>query len=182
MISNKQNNSLKFALIFISLFLLFYYFNILFFGITSPGNHYIPFLAEHLNYIYALRWLLLYCSAFVLQCFGFSVVVNNYELLVAGRGIIVLAYSCLGLGVLSFFTAFVIAYPKSLKAKIIFLLAGIITIEFLNVIRFVLLALFWNKQDNRIIDHHTIFNILIYILISISLYFWVKNDTVPVNK
>ncbi|MDB4926985.1 exosortase Y [Mucilaginibacter sp.] len=182
MIPNKQNNPLKFALIFISLFLLFYYFNILFFGITSPGNYYIPFLAEHLNYIYALRWLLLHCSAFVLHCFGFSVVVNNHELLVAGRGIIVLVYTCLGLGVLSFFTAFVIAYPKPRKAKIIFLLTGIITIEFLNVIRFVLLALFWNKQDNRIIDHHTIFNILIYIIISISLYFWVKNDDVPVNK
>jgi len=181
MIPNKQNNPIKFALWFISLFVAFYYFNILFFGITSPGNYYSPFLADHLNYIYVLRWLLLHCSAFILNCLGFATVVNNYELLVAGHGIIRLVYTCLGLGVLSFFSAFVLAYPKPWKAKIIFLLAGIVSIELLNVIRFVLLALFWDKHSGTIVDHHTIFNILIYIIISISLYFWVKSNTTAKN-
>jgi exosortase/archaeosortase family protein len=68
-----------------------------------------------------------------------------------------------------------LAYPKPLKAKIIFIICGILTIEILNVLRFVLLALFWNKADSKIIDHHTIFNIIIYVLIAISLYFWVKS-------
>ncbi len=181
MIPHKQNNPIKFAIWFISLFLVFYYFNILFLGITSPGNYYSPFLADHLNYIYALRWLLLHYSAFILDCLGFGTVVNNYELLVAGHGIIRLSYECLGLGVLSFFSAFVLAYPKPWKAKIIFLLAGIVSIEILNVIRFVLLALFWDKHSGTIVDHHTIFNILIYIIISISLYFWVKSSTTAKN-
>jgi exosortase/archaeosortase family protein len=181
MIPNKQNNPIKFATWFIGLFLILYYFNIVFFGITSPGKLYSPFLAHYLNYIAALRWLLLYFSALILKWFGFATITNDYELLVAGRGVIQLVYSCLGLGVMSFFTAFVLAYPKPRKSKITFLLAGLFGIQFLNVIRFVLLALFWNKQDNRIIDHHTIFNILIYIIISLSLYFWVKND-VAVKK
>ncbi len=176
MIPKAQNNPVRFAVVFIVLYFGFYYFNIAFFAITNPGGYYSPFLADHLNYIFALRWLLLHFSAFILSCFGYATVVNNYELLVAGRGIIQLVYSCLGLGVLSFFTAFVLAYPKSRQEKIIFLLAGIVGIELLNVLRFVLLALFWNKPDNRIIDHHTIFNITIYIIISISLYFWVKTD------
>jgi hypothetical protein len=49
------------------------------------------------------------------------------------------------------------------------------------VIRFVVLALFWNKRPGVVIDHHTIFNIFIYIIISAGLYVWVKND-VAVKK
>src|ERR1700712_5228935 len=100
MIPNKQNDPIKFAAWFIGLFFAFYYFYILFFGITSPGKLYSPFLAGYLNYIAALRWLLLYCSAFILKCFGFATITNDYELLVAGRGAIQLVYSCLGLGVM----------------------------------------------------------------------------------
>ncbi|MDB5116623.1 MAG: hypothetical protein JWQ79_2115 [Mucilaginibacter sp.] len=181
MTAGNQYSPLRFAVLFISLFLAFYYFNILFFSLTSHGNHYNAFLDEHLNYIYALRWLLLHCSALILNCFGYTTLLNNFELLVMGHGIIQLAYSCLGLGVISFFTAFVLAYPKPVKAKIMFLLAGIVTIEVLNIIRFVLLALFWHKKDHVIIDHHTVFNIVIYIIISISLYFWVKSDRAVTN-
>jgi exosortase/archaeosortase family protein len=181
MIPNKENNPIKFAVWFIGLFLVFYYFNIMFFGLTTPGGNYSPFLTEHLNYIAALRWVLLKCSTFALSCLGFSAITNNYELLVAGRGSIILVYSCLGLGVISFFSAFVLSYPKPRKAKIIFLVSGIFAIEFLNVIRFVVLALFWNKRSGALIDHHTIFNIFIYIVISVALYFWVKND-VAVKK
>jgi len=176
MIPNKQNNPIKFALWFIGLFLVFYYFNILFFGLTTPGGLYSPFLAKYLNYIQALRWLLLKCSAFILRCFGFVTITNNYELLVAGRGAIKLVYSCLGLGVISFFSAFVLAYPKPRNQKIIFLLSGIFIVQLLNITRLVILALFWNKRAGEIIDHHTIFNIFIYIVISASLYFWVKTD------
>jgi exosortase/archaeosortase family protein len=176
MIPNKQNNPLKFAAWFVVLFVVFYYANILFFGVTSPGKFYSRFLAENLNYIQWLRWGLLKCSAFVLNSFGFITITNNYELLVSGRGIIQLVYSCLGLGVISFFAAFVLAYPKPRKAKIIFLVSGILAIELLNILRFVLLALFWTRTQNAILDHHTIFNVLIYIIISLSLYFWVKAD------
>jgi len=172
----------KFVSTFLLLFLLFYYFNILFFGITSPGSHYYPFLADYLNYIQGLRWVLLSSSAKVLGWLGFTAIHNGTELLVAGKGIIVLVYSCLGLGLISFFSAFVIAYPKKLKQKLIFLIAGILGIELLNVIRFVLLALFWNKKANQIIDHHVIFNITLYIIIMITLYFWVKQNDKAKNK
>lgn len=171
-----SNMASKFVVKFLVLFLLFYYFNILFFGLTNPGNLYSPFLANYLNYIQGIRWILLNSSTGLLNLLGFSAICDNYNLLVAGRGTIQVVYACLGLGVISFFTAFVLAYPKPLKSKIIFIIAGILTIEVLNVLRFALLALFWNKSDSKIIDHHTIFNIVIYILIAISLYFWVKAD------
>ncbi|MDB5144362.1 MAG: hypothetical protein JWQ66_3075 [Mucilaginibacter sp.] len=176
MIPNKQYNPIKFALWFIGLFICFYYFNILFFGITSPGNHYSSFLANHLNYIQGLRRVLLSCTAAILKSFGYGVITNDTELLVAGHGVIQVVYSCLGLGVISFFISFVLAYPKPRKAKFIFIVSGILAIEFLNVLRFVILALFWSKQKVISVDHHTIFNIFIYIIIIVSLYYWVRND------
>jgi exosortase/archaeosortase family protein len=173
---NKPVKPLKFVFSFLFLFLIFFYFNILFFGLTSPGNHYSPFLDHHLNYIRGLRWVLLNSSAHLLGWLGYTAITNEFNLLVAGHGVIQLVYSCLGLGVISFFAAFVLAYPKAWRLKLLFLVTGIIVIELLNIARFVLLALFWNKRDTRIVDHHTVFNIIIYVLVAISLYFWIRHD------
>src|SRR3569832_954515 len=167
---------LWFVLLFLSLFVLFYYFNVLFFGFTSPGNHYNAFLDEHFNYIRLLRHFLLNATARILGWMGYVTITSDTELLVVGRGIIKLVYSCLGLGIMSFFAAFVIAFPKKIKSKIILFISGIAIFQLLNIIRFVVLALFWKSTRGIILDHHTIFNVLIYILIGISLYFWVKHD------
>jgi len=178
-----QNKPLRFVISFLVLFLIFYYFNIFYFSLTSSGTHYYnAFLAHHLNYIQAFRWLLLFCTAHLLQFLGFDAIFNNYELLVAGHGSIQVTYTCLGLGILSFFTAFVLSYPKPLKSKVIIGVAGIVIIEFLNITRFMLLALYGNKQINQFIDHHTLFNILIYLIISTGLYFWIKQDITVINK
>ena len=174
-----SGSPLRFLLIFLGLFVCFYYFNIYYFSITSPGNHYIPFFDGHLNYIRWLRNLLLTVSRSIVNMIGFTCISNDHQLLVAGRGIIDVVYSCLGLGVMSFFTAFVIAYPKKLKPKLIFLLTGLVSIQVLNILRFVLLAVLWDKKSQLVLDHHTIFNIVIYIIIATSLYFWVKHDDKP---
>ncbi len=173
---NKQNGALKFTLSFVILFALFYYFNLFFFSLTTKGsNHYNVFIADHLNYISVLREILLKSSAQILNWLGFAAISDEYHLLLSGHGTLQLAYSCLGLGVISFLAAFVLAYPKSWKQKLTVLLLGIVTVEFLNIIRFVLLALFWNKRDAQIIDHHTVFNIIIYLIIGVTLYFWTRH-------
>lgn len=179
MTKTKNNQPIRFTIIFLVLFLLFYYFNIFYFSLTSPdGHHYNAFLATHLDYIDWLRSLLLSCSAHILRWLGYIVIYNKFRLLVVGKSSIHLVYTCLGLGVMSFFAAFVLAYPQAWKSKLIFLVTGLLAIQVLNVIRFVLLALYWNRQSQRIIDHHTIFNIIIYIIIIISLYFWVKKNNI----
>jgi len=173
----KEHSPLNFVICFIVLFLCFFYFNAVFFGITQSGaRHYNAWIADNLNYISALRHVLLKSSAQILNWMGFSVITNDIDLLVAGRGVIRIAYDCLGLGVISFFAAFVISYPKNWKLKTIFLISGILGIELLNVIRFIVLALFWDKQHNQVLDHHTIFNIFIYLVIAFVLFFWIKRD------
>lgn len=178
----KNKQPVRFVITFIILFLAFYYFNIGFFSVTSPDSgHYNAFLANHLNYISWLRWLLLKSATQIINWLGYTAISNNTEILVAGLGILRLVYTCLGLGIISFFTAFVLAYPKSRKARTIFLIAGIFVIELLNIIRLVLLALFWDKRTAHVIDHHTLFNIFIYLLIAISLYFWVNTNHTSKN-
>ncbi len=171
-----KSSPVRFIIIFVVLFATFYYFNIFFFSITSPGKHYIDFFDHHLNYIRWLRHFLLSVSAQIINWFGFSAINNDIELLVPGRGTIRVVYSCLGLGIMSFFSAFVIAYPKKIKTKLVFLILGLLCIQVLNILRFVLLALFWHKKSGQIVDHHTIFNLVVYMIIAISLYFWVKHE------
>jgi len=171
-----KDSPVRFLLIFLSLFIVFYYSNVFFFGVTSPGKHYIAFLDQHLNYIRLLRHFLLSATAHVLNWIGYTAITSDTELLVVGHGVIRLVYTCLGLGVMSFFTAFVIAFPKKLKQKLIFYFSGIVIFQILNIARFVVLALFWKDTKGLILDHHTVFNIIIYILIGIALYFWIKQD------
>jgi exosortase/archaeosortase family protein len=172
-----KSKAVKFSVTFVVLFLVFYYFNIGFFSITSPQSiHYNSFIADNFNYIRALRHLLLLSTAFVLRCAGFESVTNEFELLTAGRGGIRLVYSCLGLGLMSFFSAFVLAYPKPLKKKLLFLLSGLAVIQLLNVLRMTTVAIFGGSRAQHIIDHHIIFNGIIYIVIAIGLYFWVTAE------
>ena len=173
----EKGSPVRFIVIFLSLFAAFYFFNIFFFGITSSGNHYNQFLDTHLNYIRLLRHILLGVTAWLVNHVGYAAITNDTDILVAGHGALKLIYSCLGLGIMSFFAAFVIAYPKKLKTKLAFLISGILAIQLLNICRFVILAIFWNKnEDGQIIDHHTVFNFIIYIIIAVTLYFWVKHD------
>ncbi len=174
--NQKHDSPIRFVVSFIVLFVVFYYFNIFYFGITAPGGHYSAFLNDHLNYIRWLREGLLNVSAQIINWLGFSAITDEYDLLVAGHGAIRLVYSCLGLGVISFFAAFVLSYPKRWKSKAIFLITGILGIEILNIARLVLLALFWQHRGIIVFDQHAIFNVILYIIIAISLYFWVKHD------
>ena len=172
-----KSKPVRFSITFIVLFLAFYYFNIGFFSITSPqSSNYNSFIADNFNYIRVLRHVLLLCTSFLLRCAGFGTVINEYQLLVAGRGGIRLVYSCLGLGLMSFFAAFVIAYPKAFKRKIAFLVAGLFVIQALNILRMALVALFWTRKAQHIIDNHIIFNGIIYLIIALALYFWVTAD------
>ncbi|MGY4537040.1 exosortase/archaeosortase family protein [Mucilaginibacter sp. UYNi724] len=171
----KLNPALIFVIKFLCLFGLLYGFYIGYVSITSPGGLYMPFFEKHLNMISGLRYILIESSASILRILGYQTRTNDYQLLVVSHNILHIAYDCLGFGVMCFFTAFVVAYPGSLKSKVLFWVVGVVTIQLLNILRFVLLALYWKRNTNVYLsDHHTIFNIVVYILIAISLYFYTR--------
>lgn len=160
------------------LFAILYYFTIIYTGLVAPGGYYIPFLAEYFNFVEGLRSVLLHWSESILNFFGYQTFTHGIWFRVIGHGGFNLAYSCLGFGVMSFFAAFVIAFPKPIKSKLWFLPAGILLIQTLNIVRFVLLGLYWKHSHLKtLIDHHDLFNIVLYIVLITVLYLWINSDT-----
>lgn len=169
---------LQFAIRFILLFALFYFFNLYYNGLMLSGGNYNNFLARHFNYIQGLRNMLLHASSAGLQFLGYPTKINNYSLLVVGHNKINLAYDCLGLGVMSFLAAFVLTYPTQIKAKLKLFLFLTIGFQLLNILRFMFLALYWKGEGSNPINHHTIFNLIIYLLIAVTLYVWIEKSTI----
>ena len=169
-----KNPAIAFAVKFILLFSCLYGFYLAFLGIVSPGHLYSPLLDSHFNFVRGLRHLLIGASAGMLHVLGYTTKYTDTQLMVPAHHIIIIGFDCLGFGVMCFFTAFVLAYPKPLRHKLIFLISGLFTIQLLNVCRFVWLTLFWHRSKVYVADQHTIFNLVIYALIMVSLYFWIK--------
>ncbi len=166
---------LKFVISFVGLYLIFNYFNEFYIGITAKGGFYSAFLDEHLNYINWSRSFLLNSAAKILRAFNYTVVTNDTELLVVGKGAIRLIYTCLGYGLMSVFAAFCLSFPPPFKHRLIFLVAGLLFIQFVNILRFVLLPLFWDRKHPFLgMDHHDLFNIIIYLLLFGICYLWIK--------
>jgi len=176
--TSTQKPELRFAVRFLILFAALYFFNIFYNGLMQPGGNYNGFLAQHFNYIQGLRRFLLHSSSAGLQLLGYPTKINQQSLLAVGYGKINLAYDCLGLGVMSFLIAFTATYPAKTKSKIKLLFSAIIGFQLLNILRFMLLALFWKGEGNNAVNHHTIFNSIIYVLIAVTLYLWIKKSTV----
>ncbi len=171
-----KNPTYRFLVLFLTGFLLLYYFNLFFIGITSPGNYYSSFLNQHLNYIRGLRDLLLQIISKILTIQGYKVYTSDYTLHAMNIGGFNIVYSCLGFGVMSFFTAFVIAWPgKPVKNKIFFIIAGIAIIQLLNITRFILITLYFNKILFLGINHHTLFNLILYFILMVVIYVWINS-------
>lgn len=165
----------RFIMLFILLYLVFNYFNEFYIGITSPGGLYVPFLDEHLNYIAWWRNFSIESTAAILRWLGHTVLTNDIQLKIIGGGGFRLVYSCLGYGVMSVFAAFCISYPSPFKYRYAFLLGGLVFIQLLNIARFVLLSLYWDRRNPLFgMDHHDLFNIFIYVLLLFVCYLWIR--------
>ena len=133
---------------FLLLFSLLYYGSYAVIGVSAPGGkYYSEVVSRYADYPAWLRTGLLHTSAFVLRMAGHEPKVEApYKVRISnGRGV-KLVYSCLGIGLLSFW------------------MAGIFLV---NVGRLVMLVLsangYWTWKTDT--DHHTLFNIACYLLI-----------------
>ncbi|MNJ97598.1 Transmembrane exosortase [compost metagenome] len=186
-----MNNSLKnlwnepyirFIFLFILTYLLLYGFNTAFIGITAKGGFYVPFLDQHLNYINWWRTFTIESTATVLRWFNYLVYTNEYQLKVIGKSGFRMVYTCLGYGVMSVFIAFVLTFPGKIKARYGFLLLGLIIIQLLNTTRLALLSIYWSRKANMTLDHHDLFNIVVYIVLIILVYIWLKYISKPADR
>jgi exosortase/archaeosortase family protein len=175
MLINKKYPEAFFIIKLLLFFSIFYYGTQFYIGITSKGNYYNAFLDEHFNYINWLRLSILKSASIVCSIFGYETKIENIISLRVVNGYKVnMVYSCLGVGILSSWAAFAIAFPTQLKRKIIWLFAGLFTIWFANVIRVAVLLIQLNitKDVKGFPHHHTIFNVIAYTIVIALIYFY----------
>lgn len=175
MFSKNSFHILRFLLVF---FLLKIGFN-LYIGILSPGGKaYSPFLQHYLNFPAWLTYFICKCAKGLLQLMGYSVyqkALNNVTIM-GSRGINII-WACLGLGVMSFWTAFVTAHTASFQYKLKWITFGILLITGINILRIASIALgfYYNWKAFNAIEPHFAFNVVSYIAISVlTIWFVVK--------
>ncbi|MEO7801789.1 MAG: hypothetical protein ABIR81_07305 [Ginsengibacter sp.] len=146
-------------------------------GLCAPGKYYSAFADHYLNYIDLLRSSLLNTAKILTGIFGFDTYfVNEYTLRVVNGSGIKMIYSCLGIGVMSFWTAFIIANNEKAGNKLKWLIIGLIMLWTINVLRITFLLIANNKHwPIPFFDHHTWFNFLAYGLIFLLMWLYDKH-------
>ena len=169
----------KYLLKFGGLFSLFYFGTLVIIGLSTEENTYIPFVAQYLDYITPLRHSILFCAEKLLHAFHYSTIwTDEYTVGITGGQSVRMVYSCVGYGVMSFWTAFVLANSGNVAKKSKWLVTGLFILWVLNVLRIFLflLALNKNSDPSEMIDHHTVFNIVAYGFIFLLIYFYDRSE------
>ncbi len=113
-----------------------------------------------------------------LGVFGdYALVEGRFFLNMGGRLRIQLIYQCLGIGINSFWVAFVLAdHINSIKQKITWLFFGVVLITILNITRIVILAkaLFYKWPLLAKIEHHTFYNYGVYLVVIAMVFLYKK--------
>jgi len=154
---------------FLGLFATLYFGTQALIGITSPGGRFhSDFIARYFDYVGWIKISLMRAAGFFLGIFGIDTFEKpGFILGINGGRSVLIAYSCVGYGVYSFWIAYVIANKGKVRKKILWTVGGVLGLWFINSIRITLFLLAINKGWPMPFgwDHHTWFNIFAYILI-----------------
>lgn len=166
---------------FLSIFCLLYFGTEFWIGITSPGNYYSKFCNDYLNYVRWYRVLILQTTKILCSLLGYDTYLSStYNLkLVNGRGVN-MVYSCIGYGIQSFWITFTISFPDiRLKKKIKWIIIGCTSLFLLNVLRTTILLIVANKyrKQDTFDSHHTIYNVITYVVVFIMIFFFLKKTS-----
>ena len=163
-----------FVIKFIALFTIIYFGLQIWIGLSIPGGSYSAFIDQNFDFFHLLRLSLIKGAKLIATIFGYDTVEEPAYLIrvTNGRGVII-SYGCAGIGIISFWAAFVLANKINFKKKIIWLFTGLVIIWIINVTRIGLFLVALNKKWPMPfgIDHHTLFNIAAYGAILIMMYF-----------
>ncbi len=100
---------------------------------------------------------------------------NQQYFQIIGGSVLKAGKPCSGVNLMAYYTIIILAYPGTIKSKMIFIPVGILLIHLVNVGRYVALALsdLYTKEYFEL-HHHVIFKAVAYILIFIFWLVYVK--------
>jgi exosortase/archaeosortase family protein len=168
----------SFVLLFLIYYGVFYVSSRVFLQLVTPGFYYSPFFDNNLNLIGAYRSFMLYMSSVICHIAGIPTFISGETLNMNNGSCVIVHFGCLGIDIISCWWAIVLAYPQTKLLKVKYFLAGTLGFICLNILRIGLLAILHKKSARPILanmEHHTLFNIVSYILLFALLYKWLKH-------
>lgn len=111
----------------------------------------------------------------ILNIFGYSTFSEANRVGIVESSGIVIGPPCNGISLFALHVGLIIAYPSPWKAKWLLMLGGILMIHVLNLARLVGLAIIAKSNPESLSFHHSYtFTTIIYCLIFLSWYLWIK--------
>jgi exosortase family protein XrtF len=117
-------------------------------------------------------------SKIFLILLGFEVIPEVYDASFRTIGVdgthgVWIGDSCNGLTIFALFTGFIVAYPGSIKLKLLYIPFGILTIHLLNIIRVTALSIILLYAPEKLdFNHSYTFTTIMYAYIFLLWYWW----------
>ena len=182
----KVHPEILFFIKLISFYFSFDYFNYFWTGLCVPGNLYSQFADKYLNYHDYLKSSMSSTVGFFSDLLGYKTTFIKDRISVVNGFGVVIADACSGIGIMSVWAAFALAFPANTKKKVKWLIGGLFAIWFINVIRIFALLIAVNQGKNVDInkfgEHHDVFNAFAYGLIVLMIYFYTKSSSKKPQK
>lgn len=166
-----HKTAVRFVLLFFTVFAALYMLNYSLTGLIQPGGFYSQWIAEHFDYITVFRGFLLRTTGSIIELLGYKIYLKENILYVNGGNNIRMVYSCIGINILCVWWALIIAFPIEKKTRFFYFIIGTICLITINITRLTLLSIStYNYTLGKLaIDHHTIYNWIVYGLILIAI-------------
>jgi exosortase/archaeosortase family protein len=162
----------KFLIKFLCVFAFLYGGTYGFIALASPSGKLSWPIFQALDYVAAYRKLLLHGAGQCLEWLGYTAAYPDaYRLQINDANRVQLVYDCLGIGIISFWIAWCIAATHAWKFRLVWIFGGSVLITLLNMQRIALLLIAHYEHWNIFagIDHHDMYNIVIYTVLLLLL-------------
>ena len=180
-ILRKNKDFIIYLIKFLSIFFGLYLLTDFIIALSAPEGYYNEIISYYFDYISWLKNSLLYGAGIVAHLFGYTTVFGPNFLIrvINGKGVII-AMSCVGYGVMSFWCAYILVSNNSKINLLLWLVGGLFLLWFINVCRIGLFLVSINKGwDMPLgINHHTWFNIFAYAAIFTMIIIHEKSNNI----
>ncbi|GAA4468497.1 hypothetical protein GCM10023093_26200 [Nemorincola caseinilytica] len=135
-------------------------------GLSSKGGYYSETVDTYLNYPYHLRkGLIIIAHRALLYMDHRAMLVNNEFIYNMRHGGIHVAYECLGFGLMSLWTGFVLSYrPITTRCRVVLICIGLLVINITNILRMIIVFIAPFKLGMGI-DNHGVYNVVLHTII-----------------